>query len=90
MGNASMQLTIPVDAIRNHRSISTVTESWFSPELKIMVASRTSDPRSAETIMRLENLSLLRAAREGAIFAGPVGTTPLIPVGGEWPSGGQD
>lgn len=62
-------VTLPTGSIGNDRPISTVTETWFSPELKITVASKTSDPRSGETIMRLENLS--RTEPDPSLFQVP-------------------
>lgn len=49
--------TFPVGAFGNDRPITTVSESWFSPELKVTVLSKSSDPRSGETITRLQNIN---------------------------------
>jgi hypothetical protein len=48
--------TIPAGAIGNEKPIQIVNERWFSPELQLVVYSRTSDPRVGETVYRLENL----------------------------------
>ncbi len=33
-----------------------VTESWLSPDLKVTVLSKNSDPRMGEFAMRLQNI----------------------------------
>jgi hypothetical protein len=50
--------TIPAGQIGNERPIEIVSERWFSPELKVLVLSRQSDPRFGETIYRLSNIVL--------------------------------
>ena len=47
---------IPEGEEGNDRPITTVSEQWFSPELKQVVESTHSDPRSGESIMRLTNV----------------------------------
>ena len=49
---------IPAGQIGNERPIEIVSERWFSPELKVLVLSRHSDPRFGETIYRLSNIVL--------------------------------
>ena len=48
--------TIPAGAIGNEKPIAIVSERWFSPELNIVVMSRTVDPRSGETVYRLTDI----------------------------------
>jgi hypothetical protein len=48
--------TIPAGEIGNQAPIHIVSERWHSPELRVVVASRRSDPRFGETNYRLENL----------------------------------
>jgi hypothetical protein len=48
--------TIPAGAIGNEKPIAIVSERWFSPELNVVVMSRTSDPRSGETVYRLTDI----------------------------------
>jgi hypothetical protein len=48
--------TIPAGAIGNEKPIAIVSERWFSPELNLVVMSRTSDPRSGETVYRLTDI----------------------------------
>lgn len=49
--------TIPAGQIGNELPIKIVSERWFSPELKVLVMSRQSDPRFGETNYRLTNLT---------------------------------
>jgi len=49
--------TIPSGQIGNELPINVVSERWFSPELKVLVMSRQSDPRFGETTYRLTNIS---------------------------------
>ena len=59
-------VTIPAGVIGNERPIKSVTERWFSPELKIVVLSRRSDPRFGETTYRLTQIT--RAEPPAALF----------------------
>jgi hypothetical protein len=52
-----LTLTIPAGAIGNERPIATVTERWFSPALRIVVFSRSSDPRFGVTTYRLTKVT---------------------------------
>lgn len=45
--------TIPAGAIGNEQPIAIVTEQWRSPELNVLVLTRTSDPRTGESTYRL-------------------------------------
>jgi len=49
--------TIPAGAIGNEQPILTVTEEWRSPELQVLVMTRTSDPRTGESTYRLLNIT---------------------------------
>jgi hypothetical protein len=49
--------TIPADAEGNDRPITVISETWFSPELKITVLTKRSDPRSGDTTVQMQNLS---------------------------------
>jgi hypothetical protein len=46
-------ITIEAGKIGNERPIETVTERWYSPELQVVVMTRTTDPRIGETSYRL-------------------------------------
>ena len=50
-------VTIAAGAIGNDLPIEIVTERWYSPELKIVVLSRRSDPRFGENVYRLANIA---------------------------------
>jgi TonB family protein len=58
--------TIPVGAIGNDRPIETVSETWYSPELRIMILSKRSDPRFGESTYRATNID--RTGPESALF----------------------
>lgn len=62
-------MTFPVGAVGNDRPITTVEETWTSPELKVIVLSKNSDPRSGESTTRLTNIS--RAEPDAALFQVP-------------------
>jgi hypothetical protein len=49
--------TIPAGGIGNEQPIVLVTESWYSPDLQVMVLTRTSDPRSGEMTYKLANIT---------------------------------
>lgn len=49
-------LTIPIGQIGNDRPIAIVDERWESPELKLLLLSVHSDPRTGEVEFRLSNL----------------------------------
>lgn len=61
--------TIPTGAIGNERPIETVRESWFSPELKMIILTKQSDPRFGESNYRVTNIS--RAEPDGSLFEVP-------------------
>ncbi len=63
--------TIPVGAQGNDRPLVSTSESWFSPELKTVVLSTSSDPRYGESTTRLINIS--RAEPDAALFLPPAG-----------------
>ena len=49
--------TIPAGQVGNELPINIVSERWLSPELKVLVMSRQSDPRFGETTYRLTNIT---------------------------------
>lgn len=49
-------VTIPAGEIGNEQPIETVSERWYSDELKAPVFSKSSDPRFGETTYRLSNI----------------------------------
>jgi hypothetical protein len=62
-------VTYPIGLIGNDRPITTTTETWTSPELKMVVLSKTSDPRTGESTTRLTNIS--RAEPDPSLFQVP-------------------
>jgi hypothetical protein len=65
--------TIAAGKIGNERPIEIVSETWFSPDLQMVVQSRHSDPRVGETIYRLTNIVL--AEPDASLFQLPAGVT---------------
>jgi hypothetical protein len=51
--------TFPVGSLGNDQPIVTTHETWISPELRLTVMSKNSDPRSGENTFRIKNLSRL-------------------------------
>ena len=72
-------LTIPAGQIGNELPINIVSERWFSPDLKVLVMSRQSDPRFGETTYRLTNLS--RAEPSPSLFQIPADFKVIEPGG---------
>jgi TonB family protein len=64
-----MTTTIPAGAIGNEGPIKTVTETWYSPELKMTILSKKSDPRFGETVYKVMNIN--RAEPEASLFQVP-------------------
>ena len=65
--------TIPAGKIGNERPIEIVSETWYSPDLQMVVQSRHSDPRVGETIYRLTNILL--GEPDASQFQVPAGVT---------------
>jgi hypothetical protein len=65
--------TIPKDQIGNDAPITIVTEVWTSPELKMVVYSKRTDPRMGEQTFQLTNIS--RSEPDPSLFAVPQGFT---------------
>lgn len=61
--------TFPVGMVGNDRPIASVTEYWYSPDLKLTVLSKSSDPRSGEHSTRLQNIN--RSEPDQALFRVP-------------------
>ena len=49
--------TWPAGSQGNDRPISAVSEMWTSPELKVMILSKSNDPRSGESTQKLIHIS---------------------------------
>jgi len=65
--------TIPAGAIGNLQPIKVVNEQWFSPDLQVLMMTRHNDPRSGETIYRLQNI--VRAEPDRSLFTVPADYT---------------
>ncbi len=65
--------TIPAGEMGNDLPIVITTETWFSPDLKVMVMSKSSDPRMGETTYKLTNLS--RSEPDATLFQIPADYT---------------
>ena len=48
--------TIPAGAVGNEQPIVITTETWYSPDLKVLVLSKTTDPRMGETTYKLTDI----------------------------------
>jgi hypothetical protein len=70
-------MTIPAGQVGNEQPINIVSERWFSPDLKVLVMSRQSDPRFGETTYRLTRLS--RSEPSPQLFEIPAGFTIVDP-----------
>jgi hypothetical protein len=57
-------ITIPAGAIGNERPIEVVTETWYSNQLHTTMMSKTTDPRSGETVYSLKNVKLAEPAAD--------------------------
>jgi hypothetical protein len=64
-------ITIPAGQIGNEQPINIVTETWFSPELKMTIVSKRNDPRVGETEFRLTNIQ--RSEPAASLFQVPAG-----------------
>jgi hypothetical protein len=62
-------VTIPPGQVGNELPIQTVSESWFSPELQVVVMSKNSDPRMGETSYRLTGIN--RSEQPRSLFEVP-------------------
>ncbi len=73
--------TIPAGSIGNEQPLVITTETWFSPDLKVLVMSKSTDPRIGETTYQLTNIQ--RSEPSPALFEIPsdytVKDTPPLP-----------
>lgn len=67
----SASKTIPAGEIGNQRPITIVNEEWRSPELKVLVMTHHSDPRSGESTYQLTNI--VRGEPDATLFVVPAG-----------------
>ena len=71
-------ISIPAGQIGNERPINIVSERWMSPDLKVLVMSKQSDPRFGETTYRLTNL--VRAEPSPQLFEIPADFKVVEPM----------
>jgi hypothetical protein len=71
--------TYPIGFLGNDRPLTTVTETWISPEIGMAVLTKTSDPRRGESTMKLTNVS--RAEPDPSLFQPPAGYEVVDPSG---------
>ncbi len=65
--------TIPVGVQGNDRPLVSTNETWTSPDLKVTVLMKNSDPRNGENIMRLTNITV--GEPDPALFQPPADYT---------------
>jgi hypothetical protein len=65
--------TIAAGEVGNDRPIETVTERWYSPDLRAIVLSRTKDPMAGDIVYRLTNIR--RTEPDKSLFQIPAGYT---------------
>jgi hypothetical protein len=58
------KVTIPAGQIGNERALDTVSERWYSNELKTVVMTKRNDPRMGESTYKLANLRRGEPARQ--------------------------
>ncbi|HUA20838.1 MAG TPA: hypothetical protein VMB25_18950 [Bryobacteraceae bacterium] len=61
--------TIPAGEEGNARPIEIVTETWYSPDLQVVVMSKSSDPRFGDSVYQLTNIT--RTEPDPALFTVP-------------------
>jgi hypothetical protein len=64
-------VTIPAGMEGNDLPFEIVSERWYSPDLRIVVASKRSDPRTGDMVYRLTNIN--RAEQDRSLFEAPSG-----------------
>jgi hypothetical protein len=60
---------IPAGKEGNEKEIDVVTETWYSPDLQVVVMSKTSDPRFGDSTYQLNSIS--RTEPDPALFTVP-------------------
>jgi hypothetical protein len=69
---------IPAGEIGNRNPIVVSDETWYAPDLQVTVYTKHSDPRSGDTVFRLENLK--REEPAASLFAVPSDYTVKEPL----------
>jgi hypothetical protein len=65
--------TIPAGQIGNEKALTIVLESWYSPDLQLVVMSKRSDPRFGETTYTVSNIQ--QKEPDAALFSVPADYT---------------
>lgn len=60
---------IPAGQEGNEKEIDIVTETWYSPDLQVVVMSKTTDPRFGDSVYQLNSIN--RAEPDPALFTVP-------------------
>lgn len=63
--------TIPTGQIGNSQPIVTTRETWYSPDLQMVIESSRTDPRFGQTVYTVQNLQ--RAEPAASLFQVPAG-----------------
>jgi hypothetical protein len=63
--------TIPAGAIGNDKNLVITRETWYSPDLKLVIQSTQNDPRFGQTTYSLTNVQ--RAEPDATLFQIPAG-----------------
>jgi len=63
--------TIPAGTIGNDKDLVIASETWYSPDLKLVIQSTQSDPRFGETTYTLTNIQ--RSEPDPTLFQAPAG-----------------
>ena len=72
MAEGTRQITVrPVGSNGNDRPITIITDTWYSPELKLTVLMKNSSPTTGETVTKMTNLT--RSEPNPALFQPPAG-----------------
>jgi hypothetical protein len=69
---------IPAGEIGNRNAIVVSDETWYSPDLQVTVYTKHSDPRSGDTVFRLDNLK--REEPAASLFSVPSDYTVKDPL----------
>ncbi|CAH0208442.1 hypothetical protein SRABI118_01921 [Massilia sp. Bi118] len=69
---------IPAGEIGNRNPIVVADETWYAPDLQVTVYTRHSDPRSGDTVLRLDNLK--REEPAASLFTVPSDYTVKDPL----------
>ena len=71
--------TIPAGTIGNDKNLVVTRETWYSPDLKLVIQSTQTDPRFGETTYSLTNIQ--RNEPDASLFQVPAGyTVEKVPV----------